>query len=93
LPDKDEKFDPLEEDGTFLINYRNWRTIFNKMFFCIDFPESWSCVRYCSRWDTECAGGMPVNYSDYNRKIWAKNPQYCLENKHSGEMDIFISLA
>jgi hypothetical protein len=63
------------------------------MFFCIDFPESWSCVRYYSRWDTECAGGMPLKYEDYDRKIWAKNPQYCLENKHPGEMEIFISLA
>lgn len=74
MPDQDEKFDPFEEDGTFLINYRNWRTIYNSMFVCIDFPETWNCVRYYSKWDSNCAGGTPLQYNPDNRKLWAKNP-------------------
>jgi hypothetical protein len=93
IEDADEKFEPGKEDGTFLINYRNWRTIYNSMFVCIDFPDTWNSVRYYSSWDEDCSGGTPLKFNDQTRKQWAKNPQFCLENKHPGELELFISLA
>ena len=42
------KLEELEEykigidDGTFLMNYNNWREIFTTLFVCIDFPDIWS---------------------------------------------------
>jgi len=32
IEDEEERFEPGIEDGTFLINYQNWRDIYNNMF-------------------------------------------------------------
>lgn len=97
LPDEDERFEFPADDGTFLINYKNFRQIFNSLFVCIDFPNSWSGIRYTGNWDSKCAGGLPIPLSDANkRKSFAKNPQYCLEyktrKKDDEQMELFISL-
>lgn len=64
---------------------------------CIDFPDSWSGIRYKGSWDAQCSGGLPIPLSDAGkRKNFAKNPQYCIEYKTKKmgeeEMELFISL-
>jgi hypothetical protein len=45
LPE-DEQFNLQEEDGTFLIDYKNFRDIYNKLFVALDFPDDWCGVRF-----------------------------------------------
>jgi hypothetical protein len=63
-----------DNDGTFLINYRNWRDIFNNMYICLDFPDEWSGVRFKGRWTKECSGGLPSPMTEENMVRWGKNP-------------------
>lgn len=76
---EDERFNLNEEDGTFLINYRNWRDIFNNVYVCLDFPESWSGIRFRGEWDKTNSGGLPSPMTEENMIKWARNPQYIFE--------------
>ena len=46
--EEEERFNPGEDDGTFLMNYQSWRDIFNNMYICLDFPKSWNAIRFRS---------------------------------------------
>lgn len=71
----EEKFDVEDEnDGTFLINYQNFRMIYNKFFAVVDFDEDWSAVRYESAWDKDSAGGLPLEGTPEANIRFAKNP-------------------
>ena len=57
---QDERFDPLDkDDGTFLMNYKDWRDIFNTLYCCVDFPDHWSGIRFEDQWTKENSGGTP----------------------------------
>ena len=89
-----EPFDPECDDGTFLINYRNWRDIYSNLFCCIDFPEEWSGIRTFDKWTKDCAGGTPLQGTAKENASWAKNPQYkiTVNNKKAKKTHMFISL-
>lgn len=59
----DEKFEIGKEDGTFIINYSDWSTIYNKLYVTIDFPASWSGVRFKDSWKEKTSGGLPMPVS------------------------------
>lgn len=44
--EEDEQFALQAEDGSFLISYDDWGTIYSKLYCAIDFPPIWSAVRY-----------------------------------------------
>ena len=47
----DERFELGDRaDGTFLINYKNWRSCYNRVFVVNDFPDEWSAIRFRSEW-------------------------------------------
>lgn len=68
LLDDDEKFEFPADDGTFLMNYKMFRTIFNNLFVCIDFPEDWSGIRYAGTWDETCSAGLPNPFNDQEKR-------------------------
>jgi hypothetical protein len=71
----DEPFEAGADDGTFLMTYEDFCTIFNNMYVCIDFPYHWSGIRYKASWEKDCSGGIPEPISDENaRRRWATNP-------------------
>ena len=88
LPE-DEKFSLQEEDGTFLIDFKNFRDIYNKLFVAIDFPDKWCGIRFENRWTKETCGGLPLDNSDAAKKRFAKNPQYLVAPTEKTE--IFMS--
>jgi hypothetical protein len=61
------------------------------MYICVDFPESWSAIRFDGAWDKTCSGGLPSPMTPENMKRWALNPQYLFEADE--EFELFVSLA
>jgi hypothetical protein len=59
----DERFEIGAEDGTFLIDYVNWSSIYNKLYVAIDFPDQWSGRRFFDNWSRETSGGLPMPVS------------------------------
>jgi Calpain family cysteine protease len=57
--EKNERFVVGKDDGTFLINYQEWREYFNRFFCAIDFEDSWNAIRFESKWTAKTSGGCP----------------------------------
>ena len=55
----DEKFELDADDGTFFMEYDEWKDIFSTLFLNVDFPDSWTGVRFKSAWTKENSGGLP----------------------------------
>ena len=70
----DERFELQEDDGTFLIDYQNFRDIYNRLFVAIDFPAEWCGVRYKSQWTPQTCGGLPLEGTKEAFVRFAKNP-------------------
>ena len=88
----DEAFDPLnDKDGTFLMCFKDWRTIFTFLFSCVDFPDHWSGFRMLGAWSANSAGGVPSGKTKKEIKIWGQNPQFFMDLKENSE--VFISLS
>ena len=64
------------DDGLFFINFKSFRSVFNKIFVARDFPDEWGAVRFESYWDKECSGGLPIEGTPAANIRYAKNPQY-----------------
>ena len=59
-PDEQFDVDQPVNDGSFFIDYNDWKDIFSTLFINLDFPDKWTGVRFDSQW-TECnSGGLPV---------------------------------
>lgn len=89
--DEDERFELGANDGTFLINFENFRDIYNKLFACIDFPDHWWCVRFTSAWTAKNSGGLPLKRTQEAMERFADNPQYLLHSER--DCELFLSLA
>lgn len=48
-----------ENDGTFLMSFKDWREIFTNLFICIDFPNHYTGRRILGAWTEELSGGVP----------------------------------
>lgn len=55
---------PGVDDGTFLICYKDWRTIFTNLFLCINFPDNWSGYRILGEWTDGKSWGVPKKNSN-----------------------------
>lgn len=90
LKDDTETFSLDDEDGCFLISYKDFRNIFNRLFISRDFPQSYFGISILDEWNTSSFGGIPINNTKEEYMNWAKNPQYYLKlNKTS---TIYFSL-
>lgn len=88
----DENYNEYDtNDGTFLMCYKDWRSIYNNFYACVDFSDSWFGIRFAGGWTTETAGGVPTTGSMQECERWATNPQYKLTLKTKTE--VLISLA
>ena len=72
--EEDERFILGDEDGTFLINYKEWRNVYNKLFIAIDFEPDWNSVRFESAWTPSSSGGVPLAGTEEQKLSFIKNP-------------------
>ena len=87
----DEQF-PLEaDDGTFFMDYAEWKDIFSTLFLNVDFPEQWTGVRFKSAWTAENSGGLPTKMTEAIMRRYAKNPQFLVRPKEDCEMMFAMS--
>lgn len=88
----EERFDIDDEnDGTFIINYKEWRTIYNNFFLVNNFPEDWWGVYFDSKWTEQTSGGLPIEGTETAFRRFANNPQYLF--KAEKDCELFIALA
>ena len=88
----DEKYNDMDSnDGTFLMCFKDWRSIYHNLYACVDFDDSWFGVRFPGEWTMQNSGGVPVTGTKQEMTRWAKNPQYFIELQQKTE--VFISLA
>jgi len=73
-----------------LINYKNFRNIFNNFFAVVEFDTNWNAIRFRSIWDKDCAGGLPINGTQAEKIKFATNPQYLVEANE--DTQFFVSL-
>ena len=87
----DERFELDANDGTFFMEFGDWKDIFSTLFLNVDFPDNWTGVRFKSAWTKENSGGLPTSYSEDMRKRYATNPQFKVSPTKNCE--IVVSLA
>jgi len=64
----------FENDGTFWIEWKDFKEQYNQVFLCYDFPDTWSHLLFVGAWDpasaTSGSGGCP------KYPTFPSNPQY-----------------
>lgn len=66
-----------EDDGTFLMCFKDWREIFSNLFICHQFEAGmWSGWRFSGRWTAETSSGSVKRDEESQRKFAELNPQY-----------------
>ena len=86
--DTNEKIDFSKDDGTFLMRYSDFRKIFNRFYFCQNFPPNYIGIRFYDEWTKENSGGLPINNTQQEYDDFLINPQYYLEIQNSGKVII-----
>lgn len=89
----DEKFEiGNSEDGMFFINYKNWRTFYNKFFVAVDFDDKWNAVRFEYFWSKSKGtwGDVPRVPSEESFKSFGNNPQFLIKPDH--DCELFVSI-
>lgn len=90
-PDEQVNLDQPADDGSFFMDYNDWKDIFSTLFINLDFPEKWSGVRFDSQW-TECnSPGLPVTNTDDAKRKYAENPQFKIIPANDTELLISMS--
>ncbi len=67
-------FEGKNDDGSFLIDFDDWKDLFTTLFINLDFPEKWTGVRFSSQWTSNNSAGLPTKYEEKALKAFAKNP-------------------
>jgi hypothetical protein len=80
-----------DDDGTFFINYKSFRQVFDKLFIAQNFPDDWCAIRFESAWQEHSAGGLPIENTQEAKARFSKNPQYYFESQN--DCELFVSLA
>ena len=87
----DEDYNPSDNnDGSFLMCYKDWRSLYHNLYACVDFSSEWWGVRFSGEWNPSNSGGVPTSANRQDAINWAKNPQYIIELKNNAE--VFINL-
>lgn len=90
-PDEKVDLDQPANDGSFFMEYADWKDLFSTLFINLDFPEKWYGVRFDSQW-TECnSPGLPTTNTDDAKSKYAENPQFMVRPVRDTEMVVSMS--
>jgi len=87
----DEQFELDADDGTFFMEYGEWKEIFSTLFLNVDFPDNWTGVRFKSAWTKQNSGGLPTKMTTEMLKKYAKNPQFLVKPTNNCSMMFAMS--
>ena len=87
----DEQFSLEADDGTFFMEYNEWKDIFSTFFLNVDFPDNWTGVRFKSAWTKQNSGGLPTKMTSEMLTRYAKNPQFYVKPTKDCEMMFAMS--
>lgn len=87
----DERFPLDADDGTFFMEYSEWKDIFSTLFLNVDFPDEWTGVRFKSAWTASNSGGLPTSMKAEIRERYAKNPQFLVKPVNDCDMMFAMS--
>jgi len=87
----DEQFDLDADDGTFFMEYSEWKDIFSTLFLNVDFPDEWTGVRFNSACTNDNSGGLPNKMTTEICKRYAKNPQFYIKPKQDCDLMFAMS--
>jgi len=82
----DEQFELEDDDGTFFMDYDEWKDIFSQVFLNVDFPDEWTGVRFKSAWTSQNSGGLPNKMQESVLRRYAKNPQFFIKASNDTEL-------
>ena len=89
--DVDEDIDIKDkDDGTFFMCFKDWRSIFDNFYACVDLEDNWSGVRFEDEWTKSTSGGVPTAASREAAQRFGKNPQFIINLRRRTEL--YLSL-
>ena len=71
------------KDGTFFMDFTDFRNIWTHVCFCYKLPNEWSGYRFYGKWGEKNSGGSPIDKNAFRK--WAKNPEYSFVLKRKDE--------
>lgn len=86
-----EEYVPGNDDGTFLMCYKDWRNIFGNLYICKDYSITCNGYYITSQFTTQTTSGILTN-SEESRKNFALNDQYIMKVKKETGAKCFIQL-
>lgn len=90
-PDEKVDLDKPSDDGSFFMEFNDWKDLFSTLFINLDFPDKWYGVRFDSQW-TECnSPGLPTTNTNDAKSKYAENPQFMIKPANDTEMLISMS--
>lgn len=90
-PDEQVDLNKPSDDGSFFISYEDWKDIFSTLFINLDFPESWTGVRFDSQWTEGNSPGLPTTNTSDAKGKYAQNPQFIVRPVKDTEMLVSMS--
>ncbi|KRX02563.1 Peptidase C2, calpain, large subunit, domain III [Pseudocohnilembus persalinus] len=89
-----ERYDPRsnQNDGTFLMCYRDWRSVFSNLFLCVNFPDDYRGYRFSGQWEEGYNYGAPKASEDSKREFAVGNHQYIIQVNRNCKTELYISL-
>ncbi len=69
-----EEYTLDNDDGTFLMRYKDWRTVMNNLYIAIDFEDKWFGLTCQDEFRQGQAGGLPLRMTEEQKKLYSTNP-------------------
>ena len=92
LPEEEAvNLDEPSNDGSFFMDYDDWKDLFSTLFINLDFPAEWTGVRFDSEWTEGNSPGLPTTNTPDAKAKYAENPQFMIRPAEDTEMLVSMS--
>ena len=86
--------DKCDEDGTFLMCYKDWREVFTHAYISENLfnKNEYQAIQFDHSWTVENSGGTPIKMNPTECLSWARNPHAKLTVKGKG-VELFVCVS